>query len=524
MFNGGSKIPIKDENEGSPWNGTGAIVFNGDFVDRGENSVGVILTLLLLKIAYPNNVYLNRGNHEDAILSTVYGFTDEIQARYGKGECDSTDDIWDAMGDLFSVLPLCVRTDTAAIMHGGIPSDGFQLSELESITTEQRSRIRSMLDPGDDAICELVQNVLWSDPRTEHGIHPNEDRGAGIFFGPDVTHRFLTDHGLKYLIRSHEVVDEGFHCMKCSEENSAITVFSSVNYPNGEGCNYGAVINICSDGTLAPVRFRGYEVGSIRSHNEYFNRTMSYLVEMISQNKSKLLSAFEKKAETKTLITTKEWADILSSQLDLHEVDWLSLQPYLAPIVTEGLEGENVEMIDFMKFLSLHCNLLSNAIDECDGETMETLRQNHVLLLTVFKFLDTNGNGLIDRDEFRAGMKLLKKRFPNEHRFDDPDALFDSIDFDGSGDIDINELEKAFQTTQMPYAEAIFRLFDKDHNGIIDREEFKEILLFLNCRLPPNEKFMIEKSDVLFDNLDEDNSGTLELDEIRHFLSSTVAE
>eukprot|EP00957_Ditylum_brightwellii_P105777 8067037-Ditylum_brightwellii.AAC.1 len=72
MFNGSSKIPIKNENEGSPWNGTGAIIFNGDFVDRGENSVGVILILLLLKIVYPNNVYLTRGNHEDTLLSTVY--------------------------------------------------------------------------------------------------------------------------------------------------------------------------------------------------------------------------------------------------------------------------------------------------------------------------------------------------------------------------------------------------------------------------------------------------------------------
>eukprot|EP00957_Ditylum_brightwellii_P066818 5070767-Ditylum_brightwellii.AAC.1 len=220
--------------------------------------------------------------------------------------------------------------------------------------------------------------------------------------------------------------------MKCSEENSAITVFSSVNYPNGEGYNYGAIVNLCSDGTIVPVCFRGHEIGNIRSHDEYFDRTMRYLVEMISQNKSKLLSAFKEKAGTGTLMTTKEWAGILSSQLDLHEVDWLLLQPYLAPIVTGELENENAGMVDYMKFLTLHCNLLSSPIDGLDGESMETLRQNHVTLLTVFKFLDTDGNGLVSRDEFRAGIKLLKKRFPNESRFDDPDMLFDSIDFDRS--------------------------------------------------------------------------------------------
>lgn len=60
-----------------------SLVFLGNYVNHGQSGCDVMLTLLLLKIARPNRVFLLRGNHETKIMGEAYGFKTECDEKYG---------------------------------------------------------------------------------------------------------------------------------------------------------------------------------------------------------------------------------------------------------------------------------------------------------------------------------------------------------------------------------------------------------------------------------------------------------
>ena len=131
-------------------------------VDRGDHSLKVILALLLLKLAYPNNVYLDHDNHEDSVVATLHGCSDAILERYG----EDFDDLWKEFEDVFASLPLAVRTNSAVIIHGGLPSDDLTLEHIANIMPENRFNIKTMVEPSpDDTACQLFKNIMWIDPQ-----------------------------------------------------------------------------------------------------------------------------------------------------------------------------------------------------------------------------------------------------------------------------------------------------------------------------------------------------------------------
>ena len=53
-------------------------IFLGDYVDRGTHSLETICLLMALKIKFPNQIHLLRGNHEDRWINSAFGFQTEL--------------------------------------------------------------------------------------------------------------------------------------------------------------------------------------------------------------------------------------------------------------------------------------------------------------------------------------------------------------------------------------------------------------------------------------------------------------
>ncbi|CAK9323449.1 unnamed protein product [Citrullus colocynthis] len=206
-------------------------LFLGDYVDRGQHSLETITLLLALKIEYPDNVHLIRGNHEAADINALFGFRLECIERMGE-----SDGIWawTRFNQLFNYLPLAASIEKKIIcMHGGI---GRSIQTVEQI--EKLDRPITM-----DAGSIILMDLLWSDP-TENdsveGLRPNA-RGPGLVtFGPDRVTEFCKRNKLQLIIRAHECVMDGFERFA---QGQLITLFSATNYC-GTANNAGAILVI----------------------------------------------------------------------------------------------------------------------------------------------------------------------------------------------------------------------------------------------------------------------------------------
>jgi serine/threonine-protein phosphatase 5 len=206
-------------------------LFNGDFVDRGKNSVGCVLTLFLHKLIEPDSMYLNRGNHEMIEMNSYYGFKQEV----GNAE------LFQRFNEVFELLPTAhIINEEIFVVHGGLPKKPDLVEKMVA----------------DDA---YKNELLWNDPCDENGVHPNP-RGRGVYrFGPDVTETFLRLNKLKTLVRSHEVVQGGY---EVTQNGRCITVFSAANY-TGYYRNKGGFLIVDSEGNITPHSFSS-DVGTSR--------------------------------------------------------------------------------------------------------------------------------------------------------------------------------------------------------------------------------------------------------------------
>ncbi|XP_069562626.1 serine/threonine-protein phosphatase with EF-hands 2 [Brachyistius frenatus] len=508
-------------------------VFNGDFVDRGKDSIEILIILFAFLIIYPSDVYLNRGNHEDHIVNLRYGFTKEVLTKYkmhGKR-------ILKLLQKIFSWLPLATVIDQRVlILHGGISDttdlsliarvdrhnyvsamrppkkrytrqteasidldvddevlstnklfqrrasltfpkplgtrDCFQNRSLRDlsdrfkgtaavdkleirrrkqsmfiadiITPEKDSQpVSSNLTANSDNVKEewkQILDLLWSDPMTPDGCIPNEVRGGGCYWGPDVTEDFLSKHNLQLIIRSHECKQEGY---EFCHNRKVLTLFSASNYYD-VGSNRGAYVKMGPDLVPYVIQYQATSMTRELTVSQSVGRTersaLKVLREQLFAHKSDLIGAFKKfDLQNTGLVSLNDWASAVESVMHLN-LPWRMLRCQL--VTSRSSDG----LIDYHVWINELAIKGANA-DHIEQSLLETLYRHRSTLETIFRIVDTDNSGFITLEDFRQTWKLLSVYLKMEFTDEVISDLAVTIDSNQDGNIDIDEFMEAFRLT-----------------------------------------------------------------------------
>jgi len=415
-------------------------VFNGDFVDRGPHGCEVLLTLLALKALHPEEVFLIRGNHEDTATSEAYGFKEEVINKFSVS-------MFNVFGSVFKALPLCgvvgaEQGNGIFVVHAGLFRD--QTVALDDINQVNRFAYGTLLNDGAEGYIttqrndELVEDMTWSDPMDDFGKVQNDDRGAGIFFGPDVIDEFLTKNNLSTIVRSHEVMRDGSHNVVFGDI-SCWTVFSASNYSGGN--NHGAVLEFRDLSKKPKVhKYRSQEPPSIEDVDKL---NMDKLGFHIARRHYRLLTAFEDIDHKKShQVTLNEWEQVMSNVLEM-QIQWGSIRETLS-----GTDIDEDNKINYKKFLKNYILGKINEMDINKAISIDSLYDRFEMLQAVFRAWDVDHNGSVDQDEFARGINVLNELEPDPQQQLDADLIFRMIDIDGSGEIDLNEFCESYRLLQ----------------------------------------------------------------------------
>ena len=352
-------------------------VFNGDFVDRGAKGCEVTAVLLTLLLAYPNYVFMNRGNHEDEPMCTQYEFRDEVLTKYSQSN-------YQRFLRVFRAVPLAtIIQDEIMVVHGGVPRDKVTLKQINEV-----SRFRDIPMTKFESTTTVEQRVIadmtWSDPAEEGtpnsqaGWSLNTDRGNGIFYKRDHTESFLRRNKLRLVIRSHEAQDAGF---AIHQDGLVITIFSASYYARVQR-NDGAVAIItlaadaednkrnntvnagsCSigfdtwkvfeeDETELDAAVLGDANHSDTTHSQpsIVTEVLRILHEMVYKKRHRLMTEFsliDDKTGQTGLVAVHEWSRTLKDLSSCPDLPW----GFVRPLIAESVSNEGGLAIPYLEFL-----------------------------------------------------------------------------------------------------------------------------------------------------------------------------
>ena len=376
-----------------------------------------------------------------------YGFVDELVNKFSQNTAGRH--LLAIIDTIFSLLPLVhVIDENIAVVHGGI-SDKFDLDSLKAINRRLYRTLTGLPqaithdENGKDdeghthADWSILMDCLWSDPAPASERFPgelkcksNDERGGGVLWSEQFTKEWLSQHKLGCLIRSHECQDEGY---KTHHEGRVLTLFSASNYYGEDEENDGAIL-VLSPLQDPPGKLLTYSTCYAKGGYEKL-RTAELAGKMESaalarvevcllDHRRELVAALKAKDVNGTGQLKKvEWAAIMNDILPV-KLPWLHLAEKFVVVTKKG---------DVVTYLPL-TEKLEAMFGESEGSSQrENLFRNRDALVKLFRLLDADQSGSLDRAEFAKGCEMINSLA------DDGEKLFEMSDIDGFMDaLDVN--------------------------------------------------------------------------------------
>lgn len=195
-------------------NSKAMLIFLGDYGDRGAYSAEVYYTILRLKLTFPDQIVLLRGNHEgpEDLMAIPHdlpmSFQNRLKPNWRKA--------YSTIRKLFNLLYNAALVEERYLMvHGGLsPKINSEMDIAHAGTTFSSKKI--------------LEDLLWSDPDETIQETSPSPRGAGRLFGKSITEKILKKLKVKILIRGHEPCEEGY---RFNHDGKVLTLFSRKGPP-----------------------------------------------------------------------------------------------------------------------------------------------------------------------------------------------------------------------------------------------------------------------------------------------------
>eukprot|EP00928_Gymnodinium_smaydae_P063300 TRINITY_DN46929_c0_g1_i1.p1 TRINITY_DN46929_c0_g1~~TRINITY_DN46929_c0_g1_i1.p1 ORF type:complete len:983 (+),score=176.73 TRINITY_DN46929_c0_g1_i1:117-3065(+) len=403
---------------------TNRYLFNGDIADRGPRSVEIFMILFAFFIADNECIVINRGNHENEDMNVLDadsggGFCDEVTSKY----CLSA---YRRFVNAFKVLSLCtVVQKEIFVVHGGLTR--VRALQLDYINTIDHHACTTPPPQSTVVKDQIFSDLVWSDPTDHHGKFKS-DRGIGLKFGPDLTTKFCMVNRLRFVIRSHQIPEDGRGYRK-QHEGRCVTIFSASNYCGNAG-NYGAVL------VLNSAHYPKYEI--FEHYAASLEELRQVMVTATAGKKADLTQSGKDTHKKQQASASQErWAKELQRML----IALIEKKPLVWAHIIDANMGKGLPLDEWSE-------LMSELVES--SKPWKKAAESWALAdesgrIDVGNFLK-RWSVQLDSEKFNAFLlKAVTVTFKNILSLDmDLEKTFKYFDQDGDGTVDVKELKQVF--------------------------------------------------------------------------------